>query len=197
MHLIVGLGNPGEKYKNNRHNIGFMVVDALHELYNGEPFKHKFHGDYAQINIGNKKVMLLKPDTFMNRSGIAVGECAHFYKIPLNKVIVVHDDLDLELGRIKVKIGGSHAGHNGLKSVDAFLGNEYLRLRFGISHPGERDRVADYVLNDFAKSEAQDLGCAVKSIARFIEQLLAGDLPKFMNSCALAMKEVKLRKIEE
>lgn len=191
MHLITGLGNPGDKYRHNRHNIGFMVVDALQEKFGRETFRSKFHGEYAQAEIGGKKILLLKPTTFMNRSGIAVQECSQFFKVPKGNIIVIHDELDLDTARVKVKIGGSNAGHNGLKSIDALIGPEYLRLRFGISHPGDRDRVADYVLSNFSTDEMTSVNEAVRIILTNIEQLLTGDLPGFMNNCSIQMKDTK------
>jgi PTH1 family peptidyl-tRNA hydrolase len=188
MHLIVGLGNPGEKYKKNRHNIGYMVVDELRAKFGEDGYKEKFHGHYCTAQIHGDKVLLLKPGTYMNRSGIAVQECSQFYKIAKSNIIVIHDDLDLNLGRIKVKIGGSNAGHNGLKSIDAFIGSEYLRVRFGIAHPGHRDRVTDYVLGDFSKAELPLMEAGIAGIIANIKQLIAGDLAGFMNNCSINLK---------
>lgn len=188
MHLIVGLGNPGEKYKKHRHNIGYKVVDDLQAKFGEDGFKEKFHGQYCAATINKVKVLLLKPGTYMNRSGVAVQECFQFYKIPKPNIIVIHDDLDLHLGRIKVKIGGSNAGHNGLKSIDAFVGNDYVRVRFGIAHPGHRDRVSDYVLSDFTKAELPLMEAGVAGIIANIGQLIAGDLAGFMNNCSLNLK---------
>jgi PTH1 family peptidyl-tRNA hydrolase len=154
MWLFVGLGNPGDKYKNNRHNVGFMVVDQIAGDNHWPAFKSKFNGEITEGRLGAQKVALLKPMTFMNESGISVRKAADFYKIPPEKIIVFHDELDIEPSRIKVKQGGGTGGHNGLKSIDAHLGNkDYWRVRLGIGHPGDKNRVSGYVLNDFSKEE--------------------------------------------
>ncbi len=159
MFVLAGLGNPGEKYALNRHNIGFMVVDSLAVTYHFPPFKVKFSAAMSEGVIGAHKVLLCKPMTYMNLSGQPVGDLIRFYKIPCANVYVVHDDLDLEPGQIKVKRGGGSGGHNGLKSLDQHIGKDYWRVRLGIGHPGRssahKDGVADYVLNNFSKQDEE------------------------------------------
>ena len=153
MQIFVGLGNPGSKYANNRHNIGFMALDGLTAAHGFAPWKQKFQAQISEGQLGREKILLLKPQTFMNLSGQAVGEAARFYKATAQDVTVFHDELDLAPGRLKVKQGGGHAGHNGLRSVHAHIGEAYRRVRMGIGHPGHKDLVARYVLHDFAKAD--------------------------------------------
>lgn len=166
MRVLVGLGNPGREYAGNRHNVGFMAVDAFAashglSLSGGGLFsrrasgawKDKFHGHLAEVTVGGEKCLLLKPKTYMNRSGRSVGELLNFYKIPPSDCLVVHDEIDLPFGELRAKQGGGHAGHNGLKDIDAAVGKDYWRLRVGVGHPGNKDLVADYVLSDFSKEE--------------------------------------------
>ncbi len=158
MKLLVGLGNPGPKYAAHRHNIGFMAVDALASAFDFGPAKARFQAETREGTLpapggGQDKVLLMKPTTFMNESGRAVGEAARFYRLTVDDVIVFHDELDLEAGKIRIKQGGGNAGHNGLRSLSAHLGNDYWRVRIGIGHPGHKDRVSGYVLGDFAKAE--------------------------------------------
>src|SRR5210317_1683475 len=145
MKLIVGLGNPGAKYARNRHNIGFMAVDRIASDHGFGPWKPKFQGQIAEGRLGREKVLLLKPETFMNKSGQSVGEAMRFYKLEPEDVIVIHDELDLAPGKVRVKQGGGHAGHNGLRSIHAHIGENYARVRLGIGHPGRKDLVAHYV----------------------------------------------------
>ncbi|MEO1695439.1 MAG: aminoacyl-tRNA hydrolase, partial [Pseudomonadota bacterium] len=151
MKLMAGLGNPGGKYASHRHNVGFMAVDAIHSRHGFGPWRKRFRGLIAEGRIGSHKVLLLKPETFMNESGRSVAEAARFHKIAPADTIVFHDELDLAPGRLRAKIGGGHAGHNGLRSIVAQYDKEFVRVRIGIGHPGHKDRVAGYVLNDFAK----------------------------------------------
>ena len=153
MKLFVGLGNPGAKYQNNRHNIGFMALDQIASDHGFSPWKKKFQGQMCDGRLGREKVTLLKPETFMNLSGQSVGEAMRFYKLTPADVVVFHDELDLAPTKIKCKTGGGHAGHNGLRSIHQHIGVEYDRVRMGIGHPGHKDKVASYVLNDFAKAE--------------------------------------------
>ena len=153
MHLIVGLGNPGKEYAHHRHNAGFMAIDALVEKYRLSGPKSKFESEVYDGEIGGKKIIALKPLTFMNVSGMAVKQAADFYKIGLENIIVIHDELDLDPGELKIKTGGGSAGHNGLRSIDAHLGNDYKRLRIGIGHPGHKDLVTAFVLHDFSREE--------------------------------------------
>ena len=163
MYLIVGLGNPGARYAHNRHNIGFMIVDALADKLAPVSFQKKFSGQYAQVRYNDTPLVLLKPETFMNESGRSVRAAATFFKIDPARIIVVHDELDLKVGDIRSKIGGGHAGHNGLKSIQAHLGTaDFHRVRVGIDHPGDKAQVSAYVLSDFAKSEQQPVEDAIK-----------------------------------
>lgn len=181
MWLLVGLGNPGDKYKKNRHNIGFMVLDAIADEYGAPAWRSKFQSEMAEARIGDEKVVLLKPQTFMNESGQGIARCAKFYKIPLSKIIVFHDELDLDPGKIRLKDGGGVAGHNGLKSARAHLGTaDFKRVRLGIGHPGDRGAVSGYVLSDFAKSEQGWLERLVPSVASRISLLLENNKDDFM-----------------
>jgi PTH1 family peptidyl-tRNA hydrolase len=178
MFVLVGLGNPGEKYALNRHNIGFMAVDSFAAAYHFSPFKMKFSAAISEGTIGNYKVLLCKPLTYMNLSGQSIGDLIRFYKIPPAHVYVVHDDLDLEPGQIKMKIGGGNGGHNGLKSLDQHIGKEYWRVRLGIGHPGHslyKDGVADYVLSNFSKQDEGWLISILRAITEEGETLFAGD----------------------
>ncbi len=181
MWLIAGLGNPGKDYALNRHNIGFMALDSL---ASGN-WSKKFQGEIAECFIGMEKAMLLKPQTFMNLSGESVGKAANFYKIPPEQVLVIHDDLDLPLGKLRVKQGGGHGGHNGLKSIDVHLGRDYWRLRLGIGHPGDRERVTGHVLGNFDKSERITVEDQLDEIRRHLPLLLQGDAPGFMSRMSL------------
>jgi PTH1 family peptidyl-tRNA hydrolase len=179
MKLFVGLGNPGEKYAKNRHNIGFMTVERIADAHGFGPWKKKFKGYAADGEIGGEKVLLLKPETYMNDSGQSVGEAARFLKIAEGDVIVFHDELDLLPGRIKVKAGGGNAGHNGLRSISAHLGNETVRVRLGIGHPGSKDAVSHFVLSDFAKADQQWLPDLLDAVAKAAPHLAKGDAARF------------------
>jgi PTH1 family peptidyl-tRNA hydrolase len=176
--LIAGLGNPGREYAGNRHNVGFMVVDEIARSINAS-WRAKFRGEIAGGVIENHKVQLLKPHTYMNLSGVSVGEVATFYKIPPAQVIVIHDDLDLEVGRVKVKKGGGHGGHNGLKSIDAHITQDYWRIRIGIGHPGRASMVSDYVLSDFNKDEQEVVEQVICKISTNIALLMAEQVNEF------------------
>lgn len=184
MKLFVGLGNPGEKYAHNRHNIGFMALDTIAKQHAFGPWKKKFHSLAADGEIGGEKVLLLKPETFMNDSGRAVQDACRFLKIDLNEIVVFHDELDLAPAKVKVKVGGGNAGHNGLRSISAHLGNDYKRVRLGIGHPGSKDAVTHYVLNDFAKVEAQWLDQLLTAIAGAASRLTKGDDARFLTDVA-------------
>ncbi len=186
MQIFVGLGNPGPKYRHNRHNIGFMVVDRLAESGFGG-WKSRFQGLVAEGRIGGKKVILLKPATFMNLSGQSVGEAMRFYKLGPDNVTVFHDELDLAPGKLRLKQGGGHAGHNGLRSLHQHIGPEYNRVRIGIGHPGHKDKVTRYVLHDFAKADAGWLENLLRGIEDGIGDLAAGEGPKFLNTVALRL----------
>jgi PTH1 family peptidyl-tRNA hydrolase len=188
MKLIVGLGNPGEKYAGNRHNIGFMAVDEIARGYGFAPWKKRFQGYTAEGQIGLVKCILLKPSTYMNESGRAVGEAMRFYKLPLGDVIVIHDEIDLKPGAIRVKKGGGNAGHNGLKSISAHAGNDYVRVRLGIDHPGDKALVANYVLQDFAKSDRDWLLPLLEGVARGMAKLVEGSEAAFLAEAARGRK---------
>jgi PTH1 family peptidyl-tRNA hydrolase len=184
MKLIVGLGNPGEKYARNRHNIGFMAVDELARGYSFGPWKKRFQGVAAEGQIGSGKCILLKPATYMNESGRAVGEAMRFYKLSAGDVIAVHDELDLKPGTVRVKTGGGNAGHNGLKSISAHIGNDYMRVRLGIGHPGDKALVVNYVLQDFSKADRQWLEPFLEGIARGMARLVEGGEAAFLSEAA-------------
>lgn len=185
MKLIAGLGNPGAKYARQRHNIGFMAVDAIASAHGFSPWRGKFQGEISEGRMGGEKVLLIKPQTFMNLSGQSVGEAMRFYKLTPEDVIVFHDELDLAPGKCRVKVGGGLAGHNGLRSLDQHIGNAFSRVRLGIGHPGHKDRVSPHVLGDFAKSDAGWLDDLLRGIADGAPQLVIGDAGKFMNAVAL------------
>ena len=182
MWLIVGLGNPGDKYKNNRHNIGFMAVDSISSDISSSSFKAKFQGQLSEGRIGSDKIVLLKPSTYMNDSGRSVGAAAKFYKIAHENIIVIHDELDIDPLKVKVKKGGGAGGHNGLKSIDAHLGDKnYWRIRLGIGHPGDKNRVSGYVLNDFSKEEKPKFEDLIDDVSRYIDLMLKNDGAMFVN----------------
>jgi PTH1 family peptidyl-tRNA hydrolase len=191
MFLLIGLGNPGTRYAQNRHNAGFMVVDAVAREYGFSPWSSRFGGQASEGRIGTTKVFAFKPMSYMNLSGNPAGEIARFYKIPTENVITIHDELDLPLAKLRVKRGGGNGGHNGLKSLDEHLGKDYLRVRFGIGHPGDKDKVADYVLSDFAKAEMPAVEDCIKEITKHIATLLQGDEAGFMNKLSLAFQDKK------
>ncbi|MEO3413709.1 aminoacyl-tRNA hydrolase [Roseovarius sp. CAU 1744] len=165
MQLIVGLGNPGAKYLKNRHNIGFMAVDRIAEDHGFGPWKSKFQGQIAEGMLGREKVLLLKPETFMNLSGQSVGAAMRFYKLTPGDVTVIHDEIDLAPGKLRVKQGGGHAGHNGLRSLHQHIGDGYQRVRLGVGHPGRKELVPHYVLQDFAKADADWLDDLLRGIS--------------------------------
>ncbi|WP_411956546.1 aminoacyl-tRNA hydrolase [Paracoccus homiensis] len=184
MKLIVGLGNPGPKYAANRHNIGFMALDRLADDHGFGPWKSRFQGLINEGRLGETRVALLKPQTFMNLSGQSVGEAMRYLKLTPDDVIVLHDELDLAPGKCRVKKGGGHAGHNGLRSIHQHIGAEYHRVRLGIGHPGHKDRVAAYVLADFAKAEQDWLDDLTRGISDGAVALAAGDGGRFQNAVA-------------
>ena len=185
MQLFVGLGNPGAKYARNRHNIGFMALDRIAGDHGFGPWKSKFQGQIAEGRLGGDKVLLLKPETFMNRSGQSVGEAMRFYKLEPGDVTVFHDELDLAPGKVRVKQGGGHAGHNGLRSVHDHIGDAYRRVRLGIGHPGRKEAVPGYVLHDFPKADEGWLDDVLRGVSDGADHLAAGDGGKFMNAVAL------------
>jgi len=187
MLLFVGLGNPGARYAGNRHNIGFMVVDAIAKRHGITPWRRRFQGVAAEGPIGSERVQLLLPGTFMNDSGRAVAEAAHFYKLGVSDIVVFHDELDLPPAKVRVKVGGGVAGHNGLRSVSAHIGNEYKRVRIGIGHPGDKDLVQPYVLSDFARTDRPWVEALCGIIADNAELLARGQDASFQNKVHLAM----------
>jgi peptidyl-tRNA hydrolase, PTH1 family len=187
MLLFVGLGNPGAKYARNRHNIGFMAIEAIAREHNFPPFRKRFQGVATEGAFGGVRAILLEPQTYMNESGRAVAEAARFHKIELKDIIVFHDELDLPPGKLRVKTGGGNAGHNGLRSITAHMGNDYRRVRLGIGHPGDKSLVHSYVLNDFAKSEEAWVQALCEGVARNAPVLAKGDDPSFQNKLHLFM----------
>jgi PTH1 family peptidyl-tRNA hydrolase len=187
MKLFVGLGNPGAKYAGNRHNIGFMAVDRIAAEHGFSPWRARFQGMVAEGNLGGEKMLLLKPGTFMNLSGQSVGEAMRYLKLTPADLVVFHDELDLAPGKCRLKQGGGHAGHNGLRSIHAHIGEGYGRVRLGIGHPGNKDRVADYVLSDFAKADTVWREDLLTGIAEGAPALAAGDGAAFLNTIALRM----------
>ncbi|MFT0892272.1 aminoacyl-tRNA hydrolase [Pseudochelatococcus sp. G4_1912] len=188
MQLIVGLGNPGDRYARNRHNIGFMAVEAIARAHNAPPWRKRFLGMTTEVVLGTERTLLLLPQTYMNESGRAVSEAAQFYKIPLNDIAVLHDELDLAPAKLRIKTGGGNAGHNGLRSITAQVGNEYRRVRLGIGHPGDKARVHGYVLGDFAKTEFDWVDDLTRAIADNAALLAKGDDVTFQNRVHLAME---------
>lgn len=189
MKLVVGLGNPGAKYAGNRHNVGFMAVDRIATRHGFSPWRKKFQGLACEGTLGDQRVTLLKPETYMNESGQAVGEALRFLKVAIGDLIVIYDEIDLAPGKLKVKTGGGNAGHNGLRSISAHLENEYVRVRIGVGHPGHKDLVAGYVLHDFAKAEQVWLAPLLDAIADAAPRLAAGDQARFTTDVARLIGE--------
>jgi PTH1 family peptidyl-tRNA hydrolase len=188
MKLFVGLGNPGTEHAFNRHNVGFMAVDAIAAAYSFPVWRKRFQGAATEARLGREPVLLLKPGTYMNESGRAVGEAVRFYKLQLHDVIVFHDELDLAPGKVRVKTGGGAAGHNGLRSLSAHLGNDYVRVRIGIGHPGAKEMVTHHVLHDFAKADHTWLKPLLAAIADNAPYLAEGAADKFQSRVAHAMQ---------
>ncbi|MBB2907364.1 PTH1 family peptidyl-tRNA hydrolase [Rhizobium sp. RAS22] len=186
MKIIAGLGNPGTQYAGNRHNIGFMAVDALQRLPSFAPWSKKFKAEISEGEIAGEKVLLMKPQTYMNLSGESVGEAMRFFKLTPADIIAIHDELDLPAGRVRIKTGGGHGGHNGLKSLDAHCGKDYRRLRLGIGHPGDKERVHSHVLGDFAKADRVWLEPLLDAIADNAAMLVKAEDSQLMNKLALA-----------
>ena len=189
MQLWVGLGNPGPQYAMQRHNVGFMALDVIAEMHGFGPVQKKFQGWLQEGRIGGDRVLLLKPATFMNESGRAVGEALRFYKLGTEALTVFHDELDLAPFKVKVKTGGGTAGHNGLRSIDQHLGPDFRRVRIGIGHPGHKDRVTGYVLGNYAKAEIDDLTGMLAAIGAEAEWLAQGEDARFMSDVALRQQD--------
>jgi PTH1 family peptidyl-tRNA hydrolase len=188
MRLFVGLGNPGSRYARNRHNIGFMAVGEIARAHAAAPWRRRFQGEAAEALVGGERVLVLRPQTYMNESGRAVAEAAQFYKIAPADIVVFHDELDLPPGKLRVKTGGGNAGHNGLRSISAQCGNDYRRVRLGIGHPGDKALVHAYVLHDFAKSEEPWVEDLCRACAEFAPLLANGEDATFQNKVHLAME---------
>ena len=191
MILLVGLGNPGDKYARTRHNIGFMAVDEIADAANLGPERSKHQGILREGTIGTEKVIVLKPQTYMNESGRSVAAVAQFYKLDPSEIIVFHDELDLAPGKIRTKTGGGHAGHNGLRSIHAHLGEADRRVRLGIGHPGDKSKVSGFVLHDFAKADQDWLGPLLAAIAREATWLAKGDDQRFQTAVAQGLTPPK------
>jgi PTH1 family peptidyl-tRNA hydrolase len=185
MKLFVGLGNVGAKYAHTRHNIGFMAVDRIAEDHGFSSWRKKFQGEVAEGRLGSEKVLLLKPGTMMNLSGQSVGEAARFYEIAAEDITVFHDEIDLAPAKCRVKRGGGHAGHNGLRSLHQHIGPDYARVRLGVGHPGRKEAVPGYVLHDFAKADEGWLDDVIRGCSDGAAKLAAGDDAGFMNAVAL------------
>jgi len=187
MLLFVGLGNPGAKYAHNRHNIGFMVADEIARRHGFAPWRRRFQGETAEGTLDRERVVLLKPSTFMNDSGRAVQEAANFFKLGSGEITVFQDELELPPAKLRVKIGGGIAGHNGLRSISEHIGNDYRRVRIGVGHPGDKDMVQHYVLSDFAKSERGWVEALIGILADNAELIARGEDASFQNKVHLAM----------
>ena len=195
--LIAGLGNPGSQYARNRHNAGFIVVDVLHEHYKFGPWKLRFEGYLSEGKLGGRKTYLLKPQTYMNLSGDSVGTALRFFKLPLDALVVIHDEIDLAAGKLKVKTGGGDAGQNGLRSITATLGPDYRRVRMGIGHPGEKSMVSGHVLQNFSKDDIVWLKPLVEAMVEAAPLLANDDDAGFMSKVALLLKPPKPPKPEK
>ena len=188
MRLFVGLGNPGAKYAHNRHNIGFVVVDEIARRHGFAPWRRRFQGETSEGTLDRERVILLKPTTYMNDSGRAVQEAANFFKLGMGEVIVFQDELELPPGKVRVKVGGGIAGHNGLRSISSHIGNDYRRVRLGIGHPGVKELVHHHVLSDFAKADDPWVTALCEAVADNAGQLAAGHDSTFQNKVHLAMQ---------
>jgi peptidyl-tRNA hydrolase, PTH1 family len=188
MRLFVGLGNPGAKYAHNRHNIGFIVVDEIARRHGFQPWRRRFQGETAEGTLDRERVVLLRPMTFMNDSGRAVQEAAAFFKLAPGEITVFQDELELPPAKVRVKIGGGIAGHNGLRSISSHIGNEYRRVRIGIGHPGVKELVHSYVLSDFAKDERDWVEALREAIAENAAKLATDHASTFQNKVHLAMQ---------
>jgi len=194
MKLLVGLGNPGAKYAHNRHNIGFMAMDRIAADHGFSGWRSKFQGQTCEGRFGSEKVTLLKPETFMNLSGQSVGEAMRYLKLAPDDIIVFHDEIDLAPGKVRLKTGGGHAGHNGLRSIHGHIGPDYDRVRLGVGHPGHKDAVPGYVLRDFPKADADWLDDELRGISDGIADLIGGDGGKFLNAIALRVAPARSSK---
>ena len=188
MLLLAGLGNPGSRYVGNRHNIGFLAADAIHRRHSFGPWRRRFQGETAEGQIAGERVLLLKPMTFMNDSGRSVAEAQHFFKIEVGDIIIFHDEIDLAAAKVRVKAGGGNAGHNGLRSISAHCGNDYVRVRIGVGRPESKEQVHGHVLNDFAKDEYPWVDAVLEAISESAELLVGGRPEEFQNRVHLALR---------
>jgi PTH1 family peptidyl-tRNA hydrolase len=186
--LLVGLGNPGEKYARQRHNVGFMAVDAIAARHRFSAYRPRYQGEIAEGTIAGRKTLLLKPMTYMNESGMSVGQAARYLKVPPEAIVVIHDEVDLVPGKLRAKVGGSDAGHNGLRSITSVMGPNYRRVRVGVGHPGAAPLVPNYVLRDFPKADYEWLTPLIEAIADAAPYLASDDDAGFMNRVALLTK---------
>jgi peptidyl-tRNA hydrolase, PTH1 family len=188
MLLLAGLGNPGSRYVGNRHNIGFLAADEIHRRHSFGPWRRRFQGETAEGQIAGERILLLKPMTFMNESGRSVAETQNFFKIELGDVIILHDEIDLAAAKVRVKTGGGNAGHNGLRSISAHCGNDYVRVRIGVGRPESKEQVHGHVLNDFAKDEYPWVDAVLEAISDSAELLVVGRPEEFQNRVHLALR---------
>ncbi len=191
MKLFVGLGNPGAKYAHNRHNVGYMAAERIAADHGFGPWRSKFQGLISEGRLGDGKVILLKPETYMNLSGQSVGEAMRFFKLEPQDIVVFQDEIDLAPGKLRVKIDGGHAGHNGLRSLHQHIGPNYVRVRIGVGHPGHKDAVPVYVLKDFSKSDQDWLDDLMRGISDGASYLADGDHGRFQNAVAVRMNPPK------
>ena len=187
MRLFVGLGNPGSDYAKNRHNIGFMAVDEIVHRHSFAPFRSKFQGQLCEGKIAGQKILILKPTTYMNESGKAVQAVMAFYKLRIQDIIVFHDEMDLVAGKIRMKTGGGHAGHNGVRSIQSHIGSGFQRVRLGVGHPGDKEKVVGHVLKDFSKADQQWLDKMIEAIGENADLLIKGEDSGFMSKVSLAL----------
>lgn len=197
MKLLVGLGNVGAKYARNRHNVGFMIVERIADDHGFSPWRRKFQGEAAEGRLGSQKVLILKPHTMMNLSGQAVGEAMRYHKLSPDEVIVFHDEIDLAPGKCRFKMGGGHAGNNGLRSIHQHIGEGYGRVRIGVGHPGHKDKVPGYVLKDFPKADEGWLDDVIRGCSDGAPKLADGDAPGFMNAVALRVAPQRAKPVAQ
>ena len=197
MRLFVGLGNPGSDYTNNRHNIGFMAVDEIVRRHSFAPFRSKFQGQICEGTIAEQKILVLKPTTYMNESGKAIKAAMTFYKLPIDDIIVFHDEMDLAAGKIRMKKGGGHAGHNGIRSIQNHIGSDFKRVRLGVGHPGDREKVISHVLNDFSKVDQQWLDKIIEAIGENVGLLIKDEEGNFMSKVSLALNQSRLKPLRD